>query len=277
MKKFKCMNIGNCENANNGKEFEIAEGDEQVCPKCHSTMLVEVIDTNWKRIIGIVVGALVLIGIVVGLFLALGGSKKPEKVVLNQTSITLKVGASSQLSATLEPEGSESEVEWVSSDAGVVSVSADGTLTAVKEGTAKIMAKAVANEKARAMCDVTVEAAEVAAENTDDVQTTSTKDNAAQEGQAVGGSKGGSSSGGSSVGTSGGGQNPSWGVYTGGRQNGKPHGNGVLRITKPHSINGQMAQPGERIEGVFRDGYVNMGTWFQKDGNAVVVKDVKVI
>lgn len=71
--------------------------------------------------------------------------------------------------------------------------------------------------------------------------------------------------------------NPSWGRYEGARQGGKPHGNGVLYITRQHTINGETAQPGERIQGVFRNGYVNMGTWFKKDGNAVVVKDVKVL
>lgn len=73
-------------------------------------------------------------------------------------------------------------------------------------------------------------------------------------------------------------KNPSWGKYEGARDaNGLPHGNGVLRITKSTTINGEQAQPGERIEGVFRNGYVNMGTWYKNDGNAVVVKGVKVI
>jgi len=71
--------------------------------------------------------------------------------------------------------------------------------------------------------------------------------------------------------------NPSWGRYEGKRVGGKPHGNGVLYITRQHTINGETAHPGERIEGVFRNGYVNMGTWFKNDGNAVVVKDVKVL
>lgn len=73
-------------------------------------------------------------------------------------------------------------------------------------------------------------------------------------------------------------KNPSWGKYEGARDgNGLPHGNGVLRITRSTTINGEQAQPGERIEGVFRNGYVNMGTWYKNDGNAVVVKGVKVI
>lgn len=73
-------------------------------------------------------------------------------------------------------------------------------------------------------------------------------------------------------------KNPSWGKYDGARDaSGLPHGNGVLTITRSTTINGETAQPGERIEGVFRNGYVNMGTWYKKDGNAVVVKGVKVI
>lgn len=73
-------------------------------------------------------------------------------------------------------------------------------------------------------------------------------------------------------------KNPSWGKYDGPRNaEGLPHGNGVLRITKSTTVNGESAQPGERIEGVFRNGYVNMGTWYKNDGNAVVVKDLKVI
>lgn len=73
-------------------------------------------------------------------------------------------------------------------------------------------------------------------------------------------------------------KNPSWGKYEGARNaEGKPHGNGILRITSTTTINGETAQPGETIEGVFRNGYVNMATWYKKDGNAVVVKGIKVI
>lgn len=73
------------------------------------------------------------------------------------------------------------------------------------------------------------------------------------------------------------GRNPSWGRYEGPRQNGLPNGSGILYINRTTTINGQKAQPGERIEGVFRNGYVNMGTWFKNDGNTVVVKDFKVL
>ena len=73
-------------------------------------------------------------------------------------------------------------------------------------------------------------------------------------------------------------KNPSWGRYEGKRNaSGLADGVGVLYITRSTTINGEEAQPGERIDGVFRNGYVNMGSWHKKDGNVVVVKDLKVM
>ena len=48
------MNIGNCEYANTGKPFEIAEGEELKCPNgCDGSMLVEVKSgPNLKVIVG---------------------------------------------------------------------------------------------------------------------------------------------------------------------------------------------------------------------------------
>ena len=71
---------------------------------------------------------------------------------------------------------------------------------------------------------------------------------------------------------------PSWGRYSGERnKNGKPHGQGVLTITRSHTINGEQALVGETITGVFKDGYVNMGKWNKLDGNVVIVKDLKIL
>ncbi len=71
---------------------------------------------------------------------------------------------------------------------------------------------------------------------------------------------------------------PNWARYSGERnKNGKPDGQGVLTITRSHSINGEMAQPGETITGVFKNGYLNMGKWNKKDGDVVIVKDIKIL
>ncbi len=67
-KKYKCMNIGGCKNANEKKVFEIPVGEELVCPVCGAKMLVEVKSIPWVKyaciagaVVVLVVGAVVLI------------------------------------------------------------------------------------------------------------------------------------------------------------------------------------------------------------------------
>lgn len=80
-----------------------------------------------------------------------------EGVTLDASEQTLKVGESTTLHATLTPEGAVEELVWTSSDPTIVTVDANGTITAVKEGSATITVTAGAY---RAQCEVTVVAAE---------------------------------------------------------------------------------------------------------------------
>ena len=80
-----------------------------------------------------------------------------EGVKLDASKKTLKVGESTTLHATLTPEGAVEELVWTSSDPTIVTVDANGTITAVKEGSATITVTAGAY---RAQCEVTVVAAE---------------------------------------------------------------------------------------------------------------------
>lgn len=80
-----------------------------------------------------------------------------EGVTLDASKQTLKVGESTTLHATLTPEGAVEELVWTSSDPTIVTVDANGTITAVKEGSATITVTAGAY---RAQCEVTVVAAE---------------------------------------------------------------------------------------------------------------------
>ena len=72
-------------------------------------------------------------------------------VTLDQTSLTLEVGASATLVATVTPEGAAT-VEWSSSDESKATV-ANGVVTAVAEGNAIIVAKAGSKQ---ASCIVTI-------------------------------------------------------------------------------------------------------------------------
>lgn len=337
MKKYKCMNIGNCDYANEGTEFDIAEGEELKCPKCHQDMIVEVTKKPWGKIIGIIVAVLAVIGCGVGAFFAFSsGESEVTGITLDKNEITLKVGESDVIKATPVPADAKATFTFNLSDGSSVKVGSGGDITAVEEGSSTITVKCEENPDLRAICTVKVEKEAVVEEqeekeqefvavesitlegdftlkegeskkltvtidpqNHEEAITCQSSDEAvatvSPEGEVKAlkagkatitlvsdktgkqatvnvtvkkkGSEGGE-------GTTG--KNPNWGKYDGPRNaQGLPHGNGVLRITRSTTINGETAQPGERIEGVFRNGYVNMGSWYKNDGNVVVVKDLK--
>lgn len=80
IKKYKCMNIGNCKDANK-TEIEIPVGEKLECPTCHKDMLVEVKQTGKGLIIGIAAAVLVLggVGVYFGVFHGKESSKETPK------------------------------------------------------------------------------------------------------------------------------------------------------------------------------------------------------
>ncbi len=80
-------------------------------------------------------------------------------ITLDQEAIQLKAGKTKQLTATVTPDNATNKtVAWSSSDESVATVSEDGTVTAVAEGTANITATANGGENITATCVVTVPA-----------------------------------------------------------------------------------------------------------------------
>lgn len=72
-------------------------------------------------------------------------------------------------------------------------------------------------------------------------------------------------------------KNPKWGRYDGARNSdGLPHGNGIVFITGSTSLNGVNVSSGDRIEGVFRNGYLNFGTLYKQDGTEIKLKDINL-
>lgn len=81
-------------------------------------------------------------------------------VQLDQTSISLKVGQSAQLTGTISPaNATDKTVTWSSSDASVATVDANGVVKGIKAGTATITVKTTDGGKT-ATCKVTVIAGE---------------------------------------------------------------------------------------------------------------------
>ena len=131
-------------------------------------------------------------------------------VALNTTTVSLEVGKTTTLTATVAPnDAANKRVTWTSSDTSVAMVAPDGTVTAVKAGTAAITATAADGSGKSATCTVTV---------TGDTTPS-------QPGGSTGGSSGGSSSGG------GGGSSST--TPTKPETATKPDGTKVETVTKP--------------------------------------------
>ena len=80
-----------------------------------------------------------------------------SQITLNKAEASISVGNSETLTATVTPENAANKaLKWASSDEDVATVAADGTVTAVKAGTAAITATATDGSGKSATCTVTV-------------------------------------------------------------------------------------------------------------------------
>ncbi len=254
IKKGICKNYGECDIADT-KPPVIQEADSTnfVCEECGKP-LTECGKTPpppppIKTILAAIAGLAVVGGGGAYYFLSSSATTpQPEQVTLTKSASKLVVGQADTLQAIVTPIEATAQFEWTSSDANIVSVD-NGIVKALAEGKAQISVQVAGAEGLTDVCTYTV--------------TTKAKDpDGGKEGE-------------------GGGENPSTSInlgyasYQGDTKNGKPHGNGTLMFKSRHLIPGtkdNYAEAGEQVIGAFRDGEINMGTLYQKNGNRVVVK-----
>ena len=79
-----------------------------------------------------------------------------EELIINLSEFELEEGESTKLNVSSIPSNASAEVSWTSSDPSVATVSADGTVTAIKAGTATITATSTVNPAIKATSTVTV-------------------------------------------------------------------------------------------------------------------------
>ena len=228
-----------------GKDF-LQEADEFnfVCEKCGDPLFELPKKRTWwdehgKQVM-IALGAVAIIVIIVLCFrMCLGGkTDNPGEPVKNTTVVivepsltTLKVGEDVTLSAKATPEGNT--VSWTSSDDNVAVVSAEGKVTALKAGNADIIAQ---NGEAKDTVKIKVK-----------------EKGGPGDPYTV---------------------NLGYGKYTGALKNGKPEGQGRIVYTQSHRIakyddKGRVAQPGESVSGVFHNGEITIGKYFDTNGNLI--------
>ena len=110
-----------------------------------------------KRILAIMMTALMLFSTVSVGMTSVAASKKVKKIKLNKTSVTLYVGETYKLKATVSPSNaSNKKVTWSSSNKKVATVSSSGKLTAKKAGKVTITVKAKDGSGKKATVKVTV-------------------------------------------------------------------------------------------------------------------------
>ena len=172
-----------------------------------------------------------------------------------ESTIELMIDSVKQLSVTKNPLESDETIKWSISDEKIAVIDSEtGIITAKNEGVAVVTAKTNRTGKTVAVA-VTIKKPEQ------------------KQGKNKGGDSGKKTVGGNSSSISVLNGN---GTYSGDISGGKPHGNGIIRIKRSCKISGYMIPAGSRIEGVFRDGWVNLGTFFTPDGDAIHIKDLKV-
>lgn len=265
IKKGICKNFGECSLADD-KIVQEADSTNFVCEECGS-LLKECEGTGTKTdpntgadkgkkgktvriIVGCVAGLAILGGAVYAFW---GGTPVPKQVTLDKSVSELQIGQTETLEATVTPSEAVCQLEWTTSDPNVATV-ADGTVTAVAAGTARIGVQVAENQEVKAACEYTVKKQEEPEETPQDPE------------PGKGGKETFSPEGTIDLG---------YASYQGDVKNGKPHGNGTMLFKSRQLIPGtkdNYAEKGEQVIGAFRDGEINMGTLYQKNGNRVVVK-----
>ena len=84
----------------------------------------------------------------------------PTSLVLDPTPLSLQVGNSQTITATVTPVDADQSVTWSSNNTDVATVDNTGKVTGVAEGEATITAKCAADNTVTAFCPVTVMAAD---------------------------------------------------------------------------------------------------------------------
>lgn len=160
--KYRCMNFGVCAKADANEVIEIPTidtlGGTPPCPCCKQNTLQEIPKKTTKLplIIGIAVGGLAVLGGGGYGVYSLLKSPTPKDIVLNHTEKTLMVGDMDTLRATISPDGCEGTFTWKASKDGTLTVSTDGIVTAVKEGTGKVRVILEGVDGIKAVCEYTI-------------------------------------------------------------------------------------------------------------------------
>lgn len=228
----------------------------------------------WITIIGTILG-------IVGFVLPYIFKPAELSVSLNYHNREMQVGQSDTLIPTVKPSEGAFEYIWKSDNETAAMVSTTGVVRLLAEGSATItlVVKDNKGESVQTSClyivhpegyvaavTETKAAEKTMAPKADKPSTLATAtESAPTQDKPVAAKPKASSSG----------LNLGYATYDGDTRDGQPHGNGILTFSSSHLIPGTVdctASAGEKVIGTFREGKVNMGTWYRNDGTQLMVK-----
>ena len=182
-----------------------------------------------------------------GVLLSVGDTMQ---LVLNKTELEMTVGDCDTL--VLTSIHAAMPITWISSDETVAMVGATGVVRAISEGEAFIIASVQPTKRDTVTTKAYVKVNSAKKKSSGKPQT---KSSTVDLGFAI--------------------YEPLPQSGMTGVKNGQPHGNGIMRFKSSHIIPGTqdcVAEAGEWVNGMWRDGKINAGTWYRNDGNQVIVK-----
>lgn len=216
-----------------------------------------------KKNIKFFIGICVLVVLAVLYFVFSNKNNEIEKIVLNSTEKSMLVGSEDTLIATCFPEAADKLIGWRSSDNHIATVQ-DGIVTAHSTGEVVISVFSLNNEDISANCNITI-APEPKKEER--IERKSKKGEDLNENVSASNDHSLNS------------VDLGYAKFEGSIKNGKPDGAGILTFKQHHLagrdfVSGEeiYAEPGERIDGNFSNGYLQIGTLYKSDGNVKKIK-----
>ena len=292
LNKFKigeCHNVGNCSHVGERQAIpsDVANSGGFKCKFCGAP-LFEVkkpksfLEKYGKFILMIVVAIVVILLLLLGLKQCKSNNtetdtkavdtdtektiEEPQKAVLKSVvpgELTLEEGKTAKLETVVEnPNGVEVKIAWSSNNTSVASVDTDGNVTGIKQGEAVII---VTLGDMSIPIRVNVTAApqsEAPAANTSPESKKKVND---------GGNTG--------VGNGRGTLDLGYATYSGDIRNGKPEGAGLMTYKSSRKAGRDFstdeavyAEKGDRVDGVWTNGFLSTGTLYKKDGNVIKIR-----
>ena len=252
------------------QEFQDYAQETVVCvhPIADSVQTQKRLIEQLKKYKWTLIGAGIVILLIASCYIIGNNKREDVRLFLNTDQKTIVVGQDDTLSLTSYPKDVDISVKWESSDTHIATVQ-DGIVTAHSEGNVVIRVYSTTDNEVSAQCHYLIQHSEVRkVEQNEKAEVRKDKEKTQKQKPPVTSPKVSSSRT----------LDLGYANYSGDIRNGKPDGAGVLTFKRHYMVGRDFsgeevyAEQGERLDGNFSNGYLQVGTLYQKDGNTKKIR-----